>query len=150
MATNLSETAKLIRVSNAVAAGSTDITPSAGVDTQGFDSCEFLFAFGTITSGAVTGVRVQQSSDDGVADTYADLESTAQVVADTRSNDCVLVDIHRPGKRYLLPIVDRATQNAVLDGIFARLYNAKELPVTHDSATVIGSEVHVTPDEGTA
>jgi hypothetical protein len=46
--------------------------------------------------------------------------------------------------------VDRGTANAVIDGIIAIQYNANVEPVTHDSTTVVGSEFHHAPAEGTA
>lgn len=134
---------------NAVAAGTSDQTSSA-IDMQGFEGVIFYFMFGTITGSAVTGVRVQQSSDDGVADAYTDLLGSAVAVPDSRSNDMVVVDILRPRERYLKAVIDRATQNAVIDGIVAVQYGPRVKPTTDDSATVIGREVHASPAEGTA
>ncbi len=147
---NLANETKIIRHSNAVAAGTTAITPSSGIDMKGFDSCLFLASFGAIVSGAATSVKVQQSSDDGVADGYSDLEGTSVTVADDDDNQVVAVEVVKPQKRYLKMIVSRATQNATLDGIVAILSGAKHVPTTHDSATVVGSETHVSPNEGTA
>lgn len=147
---NLSKAVKLTRHNVAVAAGTTDVTPSAGIDMQGFLGCLFLVAFGTITSGAVTSIKVQQSSDDGVADDYTDLASTSVSVADTDDNKIFYLDIYRPTKRYLKLIVDRGTQNAVVDGITAIQYGPSKQPTTHDSSTVGGGELHGSPSEGTA
>lgn len=147
---NLSKEVKLLRHSNAVAAGTSDITPSAGVDTKEFEGCMFVVEFGEITADAVTSIKVQQSDDNGVADAYSDLAGTAVAVADSADNKVFYVDIYRPRKRYLKLIVDRATQNAVLDSILALLYGPRKLPTTHDSATVGGGETHASPDEGTA
>jgi hypothetical protein len=147
-----SKDCKLVRVSNAVAAGTTDVTPAAGVDTAGYDGVCFLFGFGTITSGAVTSVKAQSSSDAAVADAYSDIAGSSQTVADTESNKTRYLDILRPPERYVLPIVDRGTQNAVLDGIWAILYRAHGAtvqPVTHDTS-VSGGELLVAPLVGTA
>lgn len=150
MQLQLSSQTKFIRVSNAVAAGTTDVTPSAGVDMTGFDSVCFFVLFGTITASAVTSIKAQQSSDDGSSDAYSDLEASSVTVADTDDNKIAWIDIHKPGKLYVLPIVDRGTQNAVVDGIFAVLYNARDMATTHDSSTIIGGVFLDTPDEGTA
>lgn len=147
---NLSENVKFTRHSNAVAAGSTDIEPSNGVDMQGFEGVTFLVAFGTITAGAVTGIRAQQSDDDGDSDGWSDLEGTAVAVADDDDNQVFYLDIFKPLKRYVRCVVDRATQNAVVDGIFAIQYGTRAAPTTHDATTVGGGELHVSPDEGTA
>lgn len=147
---NLANEVKATRHSNAVAAGTSVITPSAGIDMAGFDGCMFAVSFGTITAGAVTSIKVQQSSDDGVADAYSDLEGTSQTVADDDDNQVFLVDVFKPRKRYLKVIVSRATQNAVLDGILAMQYAPRVRPTTQDATTVGGTEVHASPAEGTA
>jgi len=146
---NLSKECKLVRHSAAVAAGTSAITPSAGIDMKGFDSCLFVAAFGTITSGAATSIKVQQSSDDGVADGYSDLTGTSVTVLDTYDDKLVYVEVVRPAKRYLKLIVSRATQNAVLDGITAILSGAHDVPTTHDT-TVATGETWIAPAEGTA
>lgn len=146
---NLSKACKITRVSNAVAAGTSDINSSSvdmGAD-GGYDSVMFLVEFGTITSGAVTSVKAEQSADDS---SWNDLAGTGVTVADTDDNGVAWLDVHRPGDRYVRCTVDRATQNAVVDGITAIQYNARELPTTHDATTVLGGEFHLTPAEGTA
>ncbi|MBI4586967.1 MAG: hypothetical protein HY717_23390 [Planctomycetes bacterium] len=148
---NLTKNTKLIRHSNAVAAGVTTITPSAGVDMKGFDSCTFIAALGAIVAGAATSVEVHQSSDDGVADAYGSLLGSKVTVADDQDNKLVFVEVTRPQKRYLKLIVNRATQNATLDGIVAVLSGPQAAPPTHDSTTVLaGSKLMHAPPEGTA
>ena len=146
---NLANNISAIRISNAAAAATTDITSSA-VDMQGFEGCIFIVTMGAITSGAVTSVKLQQSSDDGGSDAYADLEETSVTVADDDDNQVVIVDIKFPRERYLKCIVDRGTQNAVVDGIVALRYGSREQPATNDSSTVVSREVHCSPAEGTA
>lgn len=140
---------KVIRLSNAAAAATTDVTSSV-LDTAGFEGAKLYTLLGAITTNAVTSVKVQQSDDDGVADAYSDLEASGSVVADDDDNQIVVHDIFRPQKRYLKVVVDRGTQNAVVDGIFAVLYGAKKLPTTDDSATVVSRNCLASPDEGTA
>ena len=146
---NLSNQIKTTRLLNAVAAGTTDQN-GTGVDMQGFLGVRFTFLFGTITSGAVTSCKAQQSSDDGSADTYADLEGTAIAVADDDDNQVVVLEVYRPRERYVRPVIDRGTQNAVIDGIIAEQYGAIVQPTTDDATTVVDSEIHVSPAEGTA
>lgn len=146
---NLSKECKLIRHSVAVAAGTSTITPSAGVDTKGFDSVLFVVAFGAIVTAAVTSIKVQQSSDDGVADGYSDLTGTSVTVLDSYDDKLVYVEVVRPLKRYLKLLVLRATQNATVDGIVAILSGAHDVPTTHDS-TVATGETWAYPAEGTA
>lgn len=146
---NQSSDASWIRVMNAVAAGQTNQTSSA-IDTAGYDGVEIVSAFGAITGGAVTSVKVQQSSDDASADAYADLASSSVTVADTDDNKIVVHDIYRPRERYLKVVISRATQNAVIDGVFARRYAPRVNPSTNDSTTVVSRKLLASPAEGTA
>ena len=146
---NLSKQAKLTRVSNAVVAGTSDVE-SSSVDMTGFDSVAFIVAMGAITSGAATSANVEQSSDDGSSDSFTELLGTGITIADDDDNQLVLLDVCQPRERYVRCVVERATQNAVVDGIFALQYNSNVEPVTHDSTTVVGSEWHQSPAEGTA
>lgn len=150
MSNTLAHDTKLTRHSNAVAAGTTDITPSNGVDMAGFDGVLFVVAFGAITAGAVTSIKAQQSSDDGSSDTFADIAGTAVTVGDGDDDKVFYLDIVRPTERYVRIVVDRGTQNAVLDSIVATQYRARSKPTTHDSTTVGGGEVHIGAAEGTA
>jgi hypothetical protein len=145
---NLSETCKLVRHSAAVAAGATTITPSAGVDTKGFDSCMFVAAFGAIVSGGAVSIEIHQSGDDGVADPYSALAGSKVTVADDQDGKLAYVEIVQPTKRYLKCIVNRATQNATLDSIVAILSGPKVLPTVHDAASVAAGETHPSPAEG--
>ena len=146
---NLANAISAIRVSDAVAAGTTDVT-SAVIDMQNYEGALIIFAFGAITASAVTSCKAQQSGDDGASDAYADLLATGITVADDDDNQIVILDIFKPEERYLKAVIDRGTQDAVVDGIFVLRYGAMKLPATDDSATVVASEVHVSHEEGTA
>jgi len=129
------------------AAGTSTIT-SAAVDMNGFRDCCFIVPMGTITAGAVTSIKVQQSSDDGATDTYDDLTGSNQTIADTDDDKVFYVQIGSPQKRYLKLIVSRATQNAVVGSVLAILSNAWNRPVTQ--GTNVTGESFTTPVEGTA
>lgn len=146
---NSANNEKVIRVMNAVAAG-TSVQTSSAIDTQGYEGVKIYTSFGAITTGAVTSVEVQQSSDDAAADAYTDLLSTNIAVTDAQDNMVVVHDIYRPRERYLKLQINRATQNAVIDGVIAVLYGSRKKPTTDDSTTVVGRETHVSPAEGTA
>ena len=148
MSFNLSRTAKATRVSNAVAAGTSAIN-SAVIDAKGFKGTTFIVAFGTIVENAVTSVKVQQGAESDLSD-GADLEGSSITVAHTDDNKLVIVEIDDARKRYLRCVVSRATQNSTVDGIVAIQHNADEEPTTHDASTVVGSEYHLAPAEGTA
>jgi hypothetical protein len=136
---NLYTAVKAQRVSNAVAAGTTLITPGAGVNVTGFQGVMFLFSFGTLTAGAVTSVKVQESNDGGVLDAYTDiLGSHFTVPQATGSNQVFWIDVFRPNRSWVLPLVSRGTANAVLDSILALLYGPNNVPTVHDVTTVGG------------
>jgi len=143
---NLSKNAKTVVISNAVAAGTSDLATLNSVDMQNYESVMFVIQFGAIVAGAATSVKTQQSADDS---SFADLEGTSQTVLDTDDNKAFVIDIVKPLDRYVRPVVLRATQNSTIESITAVLYGARKMPITND-ATIGGSETHVSPDEGTA
>lgn len=146
---HLSDCVKTVRVSNAVAAGTTD-SNGTGVDMTGYDAVRFVALLGTLTATQVTSLKAQQSDDDGSSDAYSDIEgSSSDPMDDADDNDMLITDIIRPTKQYVRPVVERATANAVIDGVIAELYRAREEPITQD-ATVIEVVKLVSPDEGTA
>ena len=97
-----------------VAAGSSDVS-SEYVDTAGFDGVRFLIGFGAITSGAATSIKVQQCDTSGGS--YADLEGTAQTVADTNDNKCFSVEITHPRERQCVWVAHGITGDYALDNV---------------------------------
>ena len=146
---NLLSRSKLTRVMNGVAAGVTDQN-SSSVDMAGYEEVTFIALFGTITAGAVTSISVETSSDDGSSDAFTDLLDSKIVVADDDDNQIVAITIRKPLERYLRLVIDRGTQNAVIDGVIAIQSDAAVRATTHDSAKVVDTEIHVSPIEGTA
>jgi hypothetical protein len=145
---NLTTSNKLTRVINATATGTTDINGSV-IDMQGFDSVTFIVGFGTINASAVTSIKAQQGAASDLSDA-ADLAGTSITVADDDDNQIVALEVVSPRERYVRVVVDRGTQHCVVDFGIALLSCAGVEPVTHDSTTVIGSECHLAPAEGTA
>lgn len=132
------------------AAGTSDTLTSGAIDTIGFESVAIQLLVGAVTSTGTCTIKVQQSSDNGSTDDYTDIAGTAQVATTGDSNKAILVDIHRPAKRYLKVVTTRATANVAIDGLVAFLYGAGDVAVTQPAATVIGPEFFNTPAEGTA
>lgn len=150
---NLTDMVKTIRLKPdgstfTVAAGTSDVNSDI-VDMQNFEGVRFLVGFGAITSGAVTSIKVQQGAASDMSDA-ADLLGTGVTVADNDDNQVAIVEVYKPRERYLRVTTDRGTQNAVIDFAIAELWGAKKLPITDDTATTIGNEVHISPAEGTA
>jgi hypothetical protein len=144
---NLSKAAKIIRVIDATAAGTTDVE-SAVVDARGFDSVTFIVGLGAVVAGAATSVKIQQGTNGTVTDA-ADLEGSKVTVADDDDTGLVVIEVSHPRERYLRAVVDRGTENAEVDFGLAILSNAKNEPIA-DDATVIESLFLHSPAEGTA
>lgn len=140
---------KIIRVMNAVAAGTSAQTSSA-VDMRGWESVEFVAMFGTATTTHVTKLKAQQSSDDAAADAYADLASSlTSQMADGDSNKIARLEVVKPRERYVKCQIVRGTANIVIDGMIAILSGPHNEPITQD-ATVSVNKSLVSPAEGTA
>ena len=146
---DLNQATKIKRVMNAVAAGTTDQNGSS-VDMANWEGVMFVATLGTLTAGQVTRMKAQQSSDDGAGDAFADLLGTqTPAMADADDDKVIVLDIYRPRERYVRPVLERGTANAVIDGIIAIQYGPRKKPTTHDT-TVQASESHASPAEGTA
>ena len=139
---------KVQRIKDPVAAGTSDQTTD-GVDRSGFDSVLFLCVFGTITGGALTSIKVQQSEDDGATDAYSDLAGSSITVADTDDDKVAMVEVVGSSKKWLRLYIDRGAANAVVDSVLAISSFPHALPVT-PHADQVGAEVHQGPVEGTA
>ena len=142
---NVSRGIKFTRVMDAVAAGTSDQN-SSSVDMKSYDAVTFCVGFGAITASAVTSIKVQGSDDDSA---WSALAGTAVSVADSDDDKIVLAEINCPQQRYLRVVVDRGTQNAVIDFAVALQSKANAAPVTQ-SSSVLGSEFHQAPAAGTA
>jgi hypothetical protein len=136
-------------VANAAVAGQTAVN-SSSVDMRSFGAVSFILSMGSITSTGVQSAKLQQSSDDDTADAWADIEGSSITIADDDDNQCVFLDLVSPRERYVRCVVSRGTANSVVDGVIALQYLAKQETTTHDSTTVVGSEVALSPAEGTA
>lgn len=134
------------RVSNAVAAGTSEID-SSSVDMSNAEGVVFAVHFGTITAGAATSIKVQGSTDNS---SFTDLEGTSITIADTDDNKIALTEVVNPQYRYLRCVVLRATQNAVVDSISALKHGLRHKPATQPSTVQASYETAAGPAAGTA
>jgi len=146
----LGEGAKVTQVINATdgAAGTTDINGTV-IDMSGFEGVMFVCVMGAITSTAVTSLKAQQGEQSNLSDA-ADLAGTGMTIADDDDEQVFILDIYRPLERYVRPVVDRGTANAVVQSCIAIQYGARETPVTQGVTDAVTYEKHVSPSEGTA
>jgi hypothetical protein len=145
---SLLKNARIQRCMNAVAAGTT-VQNGSSVDMSNAETVTFVAAFGAITTNAVTGLKAQQSDDDGSADDFDDLEGTLTEIDDGDGNKVLVLEVVRPTKKHVRPVVVRGTANAVIDGVIAVVTHTRVAPVTQGS-TVSSSKSVVSPAEGTA
>jgi hypothetical protein len=124
---------KIVRVMNAVAAGTSDQNSSV-VDTQGWDGVCFIAAFGTLTATQVTLLKAQHGDASNLSDAADITGAATAALADGDSNKLAVVDVRRPVKRYARAVVDRGTANAVIDGVIAILYRGDTVPVAADGS----------------
>lgn len=138
---NMIYDAKIVRVSNAVAAGTTTVTTSV-LDMAGYNSVAFVAALGTVSSGGVATLQAHSNNVNSTSGA-ALIASTTTAAATDGSNGLLALDINRPSQEYAFATLGRATANVVVDGIFAVLYNANEHPVTQDTTTLLASALAV-------
>lgn len=131
----------------AVAAG-TSVQNGTAIDMQGWDGVLFICHFGAITSTGVQGLKAQQGAASNGSD-GVDLEGSLVSVTDAQSNTLAVLDVYRPQDRYVRPVVNRATANAVINGVIAIRYKGRKAPITL-SASVAASKFLNSPAEGTA
>lgn len=145
---NLGKGTKVTRSLAAQAVGTAAVNGSI-LDMQGFEGVMFIASIGTITDGA-TGIKAQDGADSGLSDA-ADLAGSSVTMAITDDGKSVILDIYKPLKRYIRPVVLRAgSTGAVIDDVIAIQYSPRVKPTTHDAATVAAYEVWASPADGTA
>ena len=106
---------KLVRLSNGVVAGTSEIDSTA-VDRAGFEGVMFIVHFGVITTGSGVTAKAQSCTDSSGGGA-ADLTGASVAVPDTDDNKMAIIDVAEPTQRYLRCVVTRTTQNAVVDGV---------------------------------
>lgn len=128
---NLSKAVVTVSAMSTVAAGTSNQT-SSSIDTRGATTVRWIASLGTLTASQVTKLKVQESDDNATWSDVTGAETPA--MADADSNKLLIVDIYKPQKRYQQAIVERATANAVINGVIAELYLEDFQPVTQDAS----------------
>jgi hypothetical protein len=124
---------RVSRLMNAVAAGTSDQN-GTGLDVTDCDGVLFILAVGTLSASQVTNMIVEYSDDDSTYVAVTGASTTAFDDAD--DNDLAVIDVYRPVHKYLRPVVNRATGNAVIDSVIAIKYNVHSTAVAQHSTAV--------------
>lgn len=122
-----------------------DIIDLASASEGCFDSVCFVALLGTVTNGSVVTLKANYGDESDLSD-GAYKTTTATVTGTGTSafadNNLLILDVVKPGKRYVRADLTRATANCVLDSIVAVRYNARNVP-TGTVATIADAEISV-------
>ena len=100
-----------------------------------------ITTFGTLTSGQVTKLKVQEYTSDS-AGNYADVTGAiTAAAADADAGKLLILDVYKPQQRWIRPVIVRGTQNAVIVSGIVELYQADFQPVSLTDSTNISSAV---------
>jgi hypothetical protein len=134
---NLSDTqlVKLSIVPQSIASGAT--VNGTGVDCAGYETLLVDIEIGLATTGNVT-VKLQESSDDGSVDTYADIAlATTAAIDSTGDNEPYLIDVNLSEReRYIRAVATVAGGGTVVCGVSAHLAKGRHAPPTQDNTVV--------------
>ena len=128
---NLITDVEIRRVSNAVVAGqgTTDCTI---IDMEGFDEVTFVLALGAVTNAGVVTLQVGQHSTNVTGSMVVSKATTGAITSDgtliALSNKMLAITVTKPAYRYLEAQVVKATQDSVIDGVFAILSKSRTKP----------------------
>ena len=146
---NLTPASKTIILQTGTAAGLTDIT-EASVDTLGFDSVRFITILGAVTATGKLQQKLQHSDDGSTG--WADVAGSAGggALVSTTSGRALILDVHRPQKRYVRLVNMRSVgaANVAIAAALAELYRPDERPVAAQDATIDATVVLSEPPTG--
>jgi hypothetical protein len=124
-------------------AGTDDTLTGDILDMQGFDSVCFIAILGDVTNLAVVTLKAMcGSASDLSGGAYKSTTATVTATETTADDKLLILDVVKPGTRYVRPDLVRATANAVVDGIIAIRYNAINIPTTQGT-DVVDSDISV-------
>lgn len=128
---------------NYTAAGTGDTLNSDIFDLQGYDSILLVATTGDVTNTAVGTLKAYIGDNAALSDgAYATSTAEFTATATSADNKIVVLDVVKPGKRYVRADFVRATANIVVENIIAIKYNAKTYPVTQ-GADVVDSDISI-------
>lgn len=143
---SLLKNVKITRVASAAVAAQTDVTGTI-LDMAGFEGVMFVALTGDVTDTSALALKAEQNTLNQ-AGGMVELKGSASFTAGATSadNKALVLDVHKPRKRYVRALLKRGTANAAIDGIIAIQYMPWSAPTAHD-ASVIASLLINDPDE---
>lgn len=128
---------KLVVCKSEVAAGTTAIEDATIVDMQGFESVAFIAVLGADTaSTAAIGLSAIVGNDAALADgVEKEAQAAYTATSDTDADGkAIVLDVIKPGARYVRPKVTRSTANSEILAVVAVLYGAHGIPAVAGDA----------------
>lgn len=117
----LSKAVKTVVVSTGVTAGTTNANLTT-VDTLGYGAYRICVLLGALTSTQVTKLKVQEYDTD-TSGSYADVTGAVTgAAADADAGKLLILEVYKPTKRWIRPVVVRGTANAVVTAAWVELY----------------------------
>lgn len=142
---NLSRSSNPWVLSPGVSAGSGDTQTSAVLDTNQDQGAYFAVILGTVSTGGAGTIKLQHSSDNGVADPFADVMGSGFVYGIGNTLQGCVIDVYRPQKRYMQVVVVRGSGgNTVIGAIFAVTYHQGFAPLVPGVTSTTGNIANVT------
>src|SRR3989304_2949636 len=124
-----------------LAAGATDLF-SSSVDMAGFGGCLFVGIIGAQDVTATSFLKVQHSDDD---QNWTYCQTALVEPAANQDDKLIVIDVHRPRKRYLRTELDR-TGTPTGGGTAAIRYLARGTPIPIGASHATGSPVQAVSD----
>lgn len=105
-----------------------------------FDSVCFVAKLGDVAATAVATLKAYAGAASNLSD-GAYKATTATITADATNadNKLLVLDIVKPGNRYVRPDLVRATANIPVESIIAIKYNSKAVPITQGADVANGA-----------
>lgn len=116
----ISKSMQTVVVSTGVTAG-TSVSTLTSVDTLGYSAYRICVLLGTLSSGQVTTLSVNEGPDNSTWTAVTGALTAAAVTA-TDAGKLLILEVYKPQQRYIQPQVNRATGNAVITAAWVELY----------------------------
>lgn len=144
MLESLLHAAKFDKTSVAATAAETAITTGDILDLAGYDSVCAIAILGEVTTASVPTLKAYIGDDSTLAGgAYCTTTAMHTASGNDADNTLLVLDVVKPGKRYIRFDLTRASANSVIDSIIAIRYNARTIPVAQDETEVSGSGISV-------
>lgn len=135
---NLTNEVKITVVSPAAAAAQTEIKSSV-LDMEGYEGVMFIALTGDVTSGSVLTLTAKgNTANSTTSPSPVTQKATVALTAGATDSDskAIVVDVFRPALRYVFASLTRTAQDAIVGGIIAIQYQARNKPTANDASVI--------------